>query len=223
MESIALICIIASFVLGIYSIKASNKAKKKTLVEEEDTKNESTLLASSNNLITMQNTDVTEQNYINQINLNDYDYDTKVIINVSVPDSPKQDPQKIPKKHLIVTANDGNNGSGAIGKLGGSAIAEDSPNLFKKSGFKWKKQKRRSKKVTYSYTISNFTDENLFYQQCQSIEEYFPNIIKYPISKNPDGSLFQRYHHEKGDIVVCNHKYVGSLYISSEFDLKEYL
>jgi hypothetical protein len=39
--------------------------------------------------------------------------------------------------------------------------------------------------------------------------------------KDADGSLFQRYHHKKGDIVICNHEAVGSLYISSDFDLEE--
>lgn len=96
-----------------------------------------------------------------------------------------------------------------------------STNVFHKVGHKWNKQKKRSRYQKYSYTVCDYTDEGLFYEQCQSIEKHFPSLIKDSLFKDADGSLFQRYHHKKGDIVICNHEAVGALYISSDFDLEE--
>ena len=96
-----------------------------------------------------------------------------------------------------------------------------SPNVFHKVGHKWNKQKKRSRYQKYSYTVCDYTDEGLFHDQCQSIEKHFPLLDKEPLFKDADGSLFQRYHHKKGDIVICNHEAVGALYITSDFDLEE--
>ena len=108
-------------------------------------------------------------------------------------------------------------------KLGKANVT---PNLFDKKGKKWHKNGKRSKKggysSEYSYNISDQTDKDLFNKQCIDIEKYFPGLKKEALQKLDDGSLLQRYHHEKGDIVVYNNEFVGALYMTSGFDIDEY-
>ncbi len=230
MDSAAIVGIIVCVLLGVYSIKVTSGHKKQELYEEtESPKSLSVPIASINALNAPLNNETVLNNNSSGINLSDYDYDIKIDINVAVPESVKAEPESKSKPHrrpgksLIVTANRNYNSSSSTGKLCDSDVAEGSPNLFKKSGYKWKKQKKRSRGEKYSYNVCNYTDEDLFYKQCKNIEEIFPDLIKEPIFKDADQSSFQTYHHEKGDIVVCNHEAVGALYITSDFDLNEYL
>ena len=78
------------------------------------------------------------------------------------------------------------------------------------------------KKYKYSYTICNQPDEEIFYKQCKALEKYLPGLIKEKLLEDIDGSLYQKYQHNKGEIIVCNHIPIGAVYVDSDFDLLLY-
>ncbi len=78
------------------------------------------------------------------------------------------------------------------------------------------------KKYKYSYNICNQPDKDLFARQCKALEKHIPGLEKEPLLEDVDGSLYQRYHHKQGDMIVCNHEFVGALYIDSDFDIRPY-
>ena len=74
----------------------------------------------------------------------------------------------------------------------------------------------------FEYTICEQPDVELFRKQCSAFEKRFPNIAKDEILEDVDGSIYQTYHHEKGDFTVNNDCYLGCLYVESDFDLLPY-
>ena len=80
-----------------------------------------------------------------------------------------------------------------------------------------------SKEYEYSYTICRWFDETNFQKQCAYIEKKFSAIKKEQLLEDVDGSAWQLYHHEKGDIEVVNDYQIDCVYIDSDFDLKFYL
>lgn len=74
----------------------------------------------------------------------------------------------------------------------------------------------------FSLTVCNQPDEDLFQKQCAAIEKHIPNLKKDSLLEDVDGSSYQKYHHEKGDITVSNDYYVGCLYVDADFDLLPY-
>ena len=46
--------------------------------------------------------------------------------------------------------------------------------------------------------------------------------MKEKILEDVDGSAFQLYHHENGDIYIVNDYSVGCVYVDSDFDLLPY-
>ena len=74
----------------------------------------------------------------------------------------------------------------------------------------------------FEYNICNRADEQLFYRQCRAIEKYIPNLKKGELLNDVDGTLVQKYNHEKGSITVKNDCQVDVLYVDAEFDLTPY-
>lgn len=78
------------------------------------------------------------------------------------------------------------------------------------------------KEYNFHYPICTEPDEELFYKQCAALEKHIPGLAKESLLNDVDGSLYQIYYHEKGDMLVCNHYLVGALYIDSDFDIEPY-
>lgn len=78
------------------------------------------------------------------------------------------------------------------------------------------------KKFLYHYSISNQHDDFLFKRQCDAIERHIPGLIKERVLEDVDGSSYQHYRHESGEIRVSNDCYVGALYVDADFDLLPY-
>ena len=78
------------------------------------------------------------------------------------------------------------------------------------------------KQYKYGDLICNQFDADVFRKQCKAIEERFPKIEKAPLVEDVDGSLYQLYHHENGDVYISN-DYMGNyVYLESDFDLVPY-
>ncbi len=78
------------------------------------------------------------------------------------------------------------------------------------------------KKFKYSYAICDQADDEIFRKQCIALENHIPNLIKERLLEDVDGSLYQEYHHEKGELIVCSEIPVGAVYIDSDFDINPY-
>ena len=78
------------------------------------------------------------------------------------------------------------------------------------------------KKYLFHYVICKWFDENIFKQQCKALENRFPEMEKEKLLEDVDGSAWQLYHHEKGNIKVGVDYQVGYVYIDSDFDLIPY-
>lgn len=78
------------------------------------------------------------------------------------------------------------------------------------------------KEYRYSYTICNQMDEDLFKKQCEAIENHVTGLTKKNFLEDVDGSAYQYYQHDNGEILVCNSSIVGALYVDSDFDLLPY-
>jgi len=74
----------------------------------------------------------------------------------------------------------------------------------------------------YIYTICDVPSEEYFKKQCEAIEKSFTGLKKARLIEDIDGSSLQIYHHEKGDIKICNDYYDNCLYIESDFNLSPY-
>ena len=74
----------------------------------------------------------------------------------------------------------------------------------------------------FDYNVCNQADQELFYKQCAAIEKNIPNLQKHEVLEDVDGTLFQRYSHERGVILVKNDIQVDALYVTSDFDLLPY-
>ena len=76
----------------------------------------------------------------------------------------------------------------------------------------------------YKYTdwVCNQFDAEIFNKFCKRIEKLIPDVQKESLLEDVDGSLYQTYHHEKGDIfVICSYS-VNEVYFESDFDLDPY-
>ncbi|MBE7004482.1 MAG: hypothetical protein E7425_09400 [Ruminococcaceae bacterium] len=71
----------------------------------------------------------------------------------------------------------------------------------------------------FDYNICTQADKELFLKQCQAIEAHIKPLLKERVIHDIDGTLTQRYHHQLGQITVCNDEQVGALYVTSDFDL----
>lgn len=79
-----------------------------------------------------------------------------------------------------------------------------------------------TKDYEFHYTICNQFDGEIFGKQCAAMEKRFPNLKKEQLLEDVDGTAFQLYHHENGDIYVVNDYLVGCVYVDSDFDLVPY-
>ena len=75
---------------------------------------------------------------------------------------------------------------------------------------------------SYNYTICKVPSAEYFYKQCSAIERHIQNLTKDKLLQDVDGSLFQVYRHDKGEIKVCNDYAIGCLYLETDFDLTEF-
>lgn len=75
------------------------------------------------------------------------------------------------------------------------------------------------KKYKYSYTVCDQADDEIFRKQCIALETHIPNLTKEKLLEDVDGSLYQEYHHENGELIVCSEIPVGAVYIDSDFDI----
>lgn len=78
------------------------------------------------------------------------------------------------------------------------------------------------KKYKYREIIYNMPHEGYFNKQCLALEKYVIGLKKGRLLEDVDGSSYQMYHHEKGDIEVCNDYRYDELYVDSDFDLEPY-
>lgn len=46
--------------------------------------------------------------------------------------------------------------------------------------------------------------------------------VKHPLLQDVDGTLIQKYEHQKGKILVKNDEQVDALYVESDFELTSY-
>lgn len=74
----------------------------------------------------------------------------------------------------------------------------------------------------FDYTICNYADRVLFEKQCRAIEQNIIPLQKDNLLEDVDGTLVQKYQHQKGSIVVKNDRQVDALYVQSDFDLRPY-
>ena len=74
----------------------------------------------------------------------------------------------------------------------------------------------------FEYIICRQFDADLFQKQCAALEKYIPNLKREPLVEDVDGSQYQHYQHERGEIVVANDYDIGCLYVESNFDLLPY-
>lgn len=74
----------------------------------------------------------------------------------------------------------------------------------------------------FEYTVCTQANESLFYQQCKSIEDNVPGLTASELLDDVDGTLVQRYSHQRGCVVVKNDCQVDALYVQSDFDLLPY-
>ena len=74
----------------------------------------------------------------------------------------------------------------------------------------------------FDYTICNCADKALFEKQCRAIEQNVPQLQKLNLLQDVDGTLIQKYRHQKGNVVVKNDRQVDALYVQSDFDLNPY-
>ena len=78
------------------------------------------------------------------------------------------------------------------------------------------------KEYKYSYNICDQQNDELFYKQCAALEKHIPGLTKERLLIDVDGSLYQIYYHQKGELSVNNDYYIGALYIDSDFDIEPY-
>lgn len=74
----------------------------------------------------------------------------------------------------------------------------------------------------FEYTICTQADGILFKRQCAALEKHIPNLKREQLLEDVDGTLIQLYHHERGEVVVCNDCDLNCLYVESDFDLETY-
>lgn len=74
----------------------------------------------------------------------------------------------------------------------------------------------------FDYTICNCADRALFEKQCRAIERNIISLQKDNLLEDVDGTLVQKYQHQKGSIMVKNDQQVDALYVQSDFDLSPY-
>lgn len=80
-----------------------------------------------------------------------------------------------------------------------------------------------SKQKPFSYTICTTFDSEIFYRQCAALEKHIPGLKKKDrLLEDVDGSLLQKYIHEKGEVIVCNDAPIDVVYVDSDFDLLPY-
>ena len=75
---------------------------------------------------------------------------------------------------------------------------------------------------SYFYGICDRPDTDLFQRQCAALEKNIPGLKREPLLEDVDGSQYQHYQHEHGEIVVANDYALGDLYVESDFDLLPY-
>ena len=78
------------------------------------------------------------------------------------------------------------------------------------------------KEFEFHYKIYDVPDEEIFYRQCTALENHIPGLTKERLLMDGDGSLYQIYYHEKGELTVNNDFMYGYLYIESDFDIEPY-
>ena len=74
----------------------------------------------------------------------------------------------------------------------------------------------------FKYIICRQFDSDLFQKQCAALEKYIHGLKREPLLEDVDGSQYQHYQHERGEIVVTNSYDIGCLYVESDFDLLPY-
>ncbi len=72
------------------------------------------------------------------------------------------------------------------------------------------------------YNICNQADEEIFYKQCEVLENRIPGLIKESLLEDVDGSCIQEYRRDNDRIKVYNDFLIGAIYIKSDIDLDEY-
>ena len=74
----------------------------------------------------------------------------------------------------------------------------------------------------YDYGIYPRIDKNLFYKQCEILEEKMPGFVKKTLLEDVDGTLLQIYTYPRGRVIVKNDEMLGDVHVESEFDLRPY-
>ncbi|MDD6119846.1 MAG: hypothetical protein PUB57_04880 [Selenomonadaceae bacterium] len=78
------------------------------------------------------------------------------------------------------------------------------------------------KKYDFYYAICNQYNPGIFAEQCAAIEKWVPGIKKGKLLEDADGSCWQTYTHEKGEVEVENSYYENEVNVRSDFDLLPY-
>ena len=74
----------------------------------------------------------------------------------------------------------------------------------------------------YDYTICTEPDKDIFFRQCDALENHIPNIKKDTLLHDVDDSETQVYFLNDKKILVHNSYYIGAVYVESEIDLAQY-
>ena len=73
----------------------------------------------------------------------------------------------------------------------------------------------------FEYTIANFPDKELFFEQCEALEENVPGLEKDKQVTDVDGTLIRLYSLNGKKLTIFNATDFG-IYINSEFDINPY-
>lgn len=72
------------------------------------------------------------------------------------------------------------------------------------------------------YLICNVADEDIFFKQCEAIENHIGNLIKNELLEDVDGSKIQRYVYEENEIKVFNDIFCNEVRIECTEDIEKY-
>lgn len=74
----------------------------------------------------------------------------------------------------------------------------------------------------YCYVVTNFADDEIFYQKCKTLEKRISDLQPEKLMKDADGTLIQQYRHVKGKVRVRSDVRMDYVDIQSDFDLLPY-
>lgn len=76
--------------------------------------------------------------------------------------------------------------------------------------------------MMFEFNVCNKADEEIFYKQCQALENNVPNILLSKELIDVDGSISRTYEVNGKKVNIYNDVNVDAVYIKSEEELQQY-